>query len=282
MCVILMNLYSVAINQLFDIELDKVNKPDLPLASGEMSIKTGATIAGFAFSMSIVMGLMIQSPPLMCAILIYFFATSAYSVNLPFLRWKKNAFLATIAIICMRGLGIPVGIFLHVQKYVLGKSICLTRSLTFATVFISIVMFVVGLLKDIPDLEGDKAHGMKNFAVLLGKERVFWYCTYLMIIAYGAAVVIGAKSTLMLSKLVTVLGYSTLALMVWLRAQSVDLSNDKSTSSYHFYVWKTQGTTDDKCCRSQTQGTTDDKCCRSQTQGTNAEGQPTCSDGPMG
>ena len=37
----LANLYIVGINQLSDIEIDKVNKPYLPLASGELSVKTG-------------------------------------------------------------------------------------------------------------------------------------------------------------------------------------------------------------------------------------------------
>ncbi|XP_062093920.1 homogentisate phytyltransferase 1, chloroplastic-like [Humulus lupulus] len=41
---LLMNIYIVDLNQLYDIDIDKVNKPYLPLASGEYSIQTGVMI----------------------------------------------------------------------------------------------------------------------------------------------------------------------------------------------------------------------------------------------
>ncbi|KAJ0697822.1 putative homogentisate phytyltransferase [Helianthus annuus] len=48
-----MNIYIVGLNQLSDIEIDKVNKPYLPLASGEYSVKTGIIIVSlFAFMVS--------------------------------------------------------------------------------------------------------------------------------------------------------------------------------------------------------------------------------------
>jgi hypothetical protein len=39
---LLMNVAIVGINQLYDIDIDKVNKPYLPLASGELSMQQGA------------------------------------------------------------------------------------------------------------------------------------------------------------------------------------------------------------------------------------------------
>ncbi|KAL5974022.1 hypoxanthine-guanine phosphoribosyltransferase [Asimina triloba] len=39
-----MNLYIVGLNQLYDVDIDKINKPDLPLASGEYSVTTGTAI----------------------------------------------------------------------------------------------------------------------------------------------------------------------------------------------------------------------------------------------
>jgi homogentisate phytyltransferase/homogentisate geranylgeranyltransferase len=44
-----MNVYIVGLNQIYDIEIDKVNKPYLPLASGEYSSATGiALVTTFA------------------------------------------------------------------------------------------------------------------------------------------------------------------------------------------------------------------------------------------
>jgi hypothetical protein len=39
-----MNVYIVGLNQLYDIEIDKVNKPNLPLASGEFSVAAGVAL----------------------------------------------------------------------------------------------------------------------------------------------------------------------------------------------------------------------------------------------
>ena len=41
---LLINLYVTGLNQLYDIELDRVNKPTLPLAAGDMSPAVGTAI----------------------------------------------------------------------------------------------------------------------------------------------------------------------------------------------------------------------------------------------
>jgi hypothetical protein len=38
---LLMNICIVGLNQVFDVRIDRVNKPYLPLASGEFSMQTG-------------------------------------------------------------------------------------------------------------------------------------------------------------------------------------------------------------------------------------------------
>ena len=41
---LLMNVCIVGINQLYDVDIDRVNKPYLPLASGELSMQGGTLI----------------------------------------------------------------------------------------------------------------------------------------------------------------------------------------------------------------------------------------------
>nr|POE71006.1 homogentisate geranylgeranyltransferase, chloroplastic [Quercus suber] len=139
---ILMNIYIVGLNQLFDVEIDKVNKPDLPLASGAFSMSTGITIV------------------------------------------------------------------------------------------------TASLLMDIPDVDGDKEFGIQSFSVRLGQERVFWLCVNMLTLAYGAAVVIGASSSFLPSKLVTILGHLALASSLLVRAQSVDLASKASVTSFYMLIWK--------------------------------------------
>ena len=41
---LLMNICIVGLNQIFDVPIDRVNKPYLPLASGEFSVRTGTSL----------------------------------------------------------------------------------------------------------------------------------------------------------------------------------------------------------------------------------------------
>ncbi|KAF9612911.1 hypothetical protein IFM89_004327, partial [Coptis chinensis] len=201
---LLMNVYVVGLNQLYDVNIDKVNKPDLPLASGEFSMEVGATIVATFSFLSFAMGLSFQSPPLLYALLISFLLGSAYSVD----------------------------------KYVLGKPIVFTRSLVFATVFMCFFSAVIALFKDIPDVDGDQHFGIQSFSVQLGQETVFRLCINLLLMAYGIAVVIGASSPYTFNKFVTVLGHCTLASMLWLRARSTDLTNKASITAFYMFIWK--------------------------------------------
>lgn len=39
------NIYIVGINQVFDVKIDRINKPFLPIASGELSLHTAAILS---------------------------------------------------------------------------------------------------------------------------------------------------------------------------------------------------------------------------------------------
>lgn len=235
---VLMNTYVVGLNQVYDVEIDKVNKPHLPLASGDFSTGTGTTIVLTCLLMSFAMAIIFKSPPIFSALLVSFLLGSAYSIEHHLLRWKRHAFLAAACILAVRAIVVQLAFFLHIQKYVLGRPVMITKSLVFAAAFMCFFSTVIALLKDIPDVDGDRDFGIQSFSVRLGQERVFWLCVKMLSVAYGAAVVIGASSSFLLSKLVTVLGHFALACFLWSRAQSVDLASKASVSSFYMFIWK--------------------------------------------
>ncbi|XP_015084643.1 homogentisate geranylgeranyltransferase-like isoform X2 [Solanum pennellii] len=235
---LLMNVYVVGLNQLFDVEIDKVNKPSLPLASGEISMKRGIAIVITSLLMSFGMGIKFQSPPLLAALIVSFLLGSAYSVELPFLRWKRNAALAAVCIMVVRAIIVQFAFFAHIQKYVLVRPILYTRSLFFAVTFMCIFTAVIALFKDIPDVNGDRNFGIQSLSVSLGQEQVFWLCISMLVAAYAAAMVIGATATTLSNKLVTVLGHFLLACFLLFKAQSVDISSQVSITSFYMFIWK--------------------------------------------
>ncbi|ERN07355.1 hypothetical protein AMTR_s00019p00233430 [Amborella trichopoda] len=233
-----MNVYIVGLNQLYDVEIDKVNKPNLPLASGEYSVEMSILIIGACAFMSFAMGWMVGSWPLFLALFISFLLGTAYSIDVPFLRWKRFAMVAAMCILAVRAVIVQLAFFLHMQTFVFGRPAVFSRSLIFATAFMSFFSVVIALFKDIPDIDGDRIFGIKSFSVRLGQKRVFWMCIYLLLMAYGTAIVLGATSSCTWSKLVTVLGHGALASTLWHRAQSIDFNTKVSIASFYMFIWK--------------------------------------------
>ncbi|WOL17374.1 putative homogentisate phytyltransferase 1, chloroplastic [Canna indica] len=233
-----MNIYIVGLNQVFDIEIDKVNKPNLPLASGEYSQRTGAAIISTFAVMSFGVAWVVGSWPLFWALFVSFILGTAYSINLPFLRWKRFAVVAALCILVVRAVVVQLAFFLHMQTFVFGRAANLSRPLIFATAFMSFFSVVIALFKDIPDIEGDRIFGIRSFSVRLGQERVFWICVYLLEMAYTATIVIGATSSCLWSKFITILGHAVLASILWNRAKSLDLKSKAAVTSFYMFIWK--------------------------------------------
>ncbi|XAR51154.1 homogentisate phytyltransferase [Bertholletia excelsa] len=233
-----MNIYIVGLNQLFDIEIDKVNKPYLPLASGEYSVTTGVAIVSSFAIMSFWLGWIVGSWPLFWALFISFVLGTAYSINLPFLRWKRFAVVAAMCILAVRAVIVQIAFFLHMQTHVYGRPVVFSKPLIFATAFMSFFSVVIALFKDIPDMEGDKIFGIRSFTVRLGQKRVFWACISLLQMAYCVALFVGATSSCLWSKYITVLGHAMLALILWNRAKSTDLESKAAITSSYMFVWK--------------------------------------------
>nr|ABB70125.1 homogentisate phytyltransferase VTE2-1 [Cuphea avigera var. pulcherrima] len=233
-----MNIYIVGLNQLSDIDIDKVNKPYLPLASGEFSVGTGVTIVTSFLIMSFWLGWVVGSWPLFWALFISFVLGTAYSIDMPMLRWKRSAVVAALCILAVRAVIVQIAFFLHMQMHVYGRAAALSRPVIFATGFMSFFSIVIALFKDIPDIEGDKIFGIRSFTVRLGQERVFWICISLLEMAYAVAILVGSTSPYLWSKVITVSGHVVLASILWGRAKSIDFKSKAALTSFYMFIWK--------------------------------------------
>ncbi|XP_020972995.1 naringenin 8-dimethylallyltransferase 2, chloroplastic isoform X10 [Arachis ipaensis] len=203
--IIFMHWYVVGVNQLSDPETDKINKPYRPLASGKISYKTGVIISISCLFMSFGLAGISRSKPLLWCLLIYFVGMTGYSIN----------------------------------TYVLEKTTIFPRSIVFASVVMSVYYLVIMLLlKEIPDLEGDKVTGLQTLSVHFGPKQVFWSCVLLLEMAYGIAIIMGATSPFLWSKIFTVIAHGIMALIFWYRADSVDLKSKDYSQSFYMFIYK--------------------------------------------
>ncbi|XP_052731176.1 glycinol 4-dimethylallyltransferase [Vigna angularis] len=232
-----MDIYVNGVNQLFDLEIDKINKPYLPLASGQISFTTGVIIVASSLTLSFGIAWTIGSWPLIWSIVSCFLLWTAYSINVPLLRWKGHPLLAAMVIFATWAVIFPITFFAHMQTFVLKRAIIFPRSMIFSVVFLGFYSLGIALFKDIPDIDGDQKFGIQSFSARLGQKRVFWICVSLFEMAFGVAVVAGLTSS-PLVKIVTSLGHAVLGSILWYQAKSVDLSSKASIGSFYMLIWK--------------------------------------------
>lgn len=144
-----MNIYIVGLNQLFDIAIDKINKPDLPLASGEFTVPFAVLLVGGCGLASVALGLAFGSTPLLYTLVGSGVLGTIYSTDLPLLRWKRHPVLAGGCILVVRGLIVQIGFYSHIQAVIPGIAASWYQSpvILFSMAFITIFSIVIALFK---------------------------------------------------------------------------------------------------------------------------------------
>ncbi|TKY50578.1 Glycinol 4-dimethylallyltransferase [Spatholobus suberectus] len=79
---VFIGVYISAVNQFFDLEIDKINKPYLPLASGQFSVTTGVIISASFLTLGFWLSWIIGSWPLFWSLVLISSLWTAYSINI--------------------------------------------------------------------------------------------------------------------------------------------------------------------------------------------------------
>ena len=108
------NIYIVGLNQLADIEIDRINKPFLPLVAGDISVRQGQWIVALLGLLSLTLAAT-QSPILLLTVGLSIFIGTVYS--LPPLHLKGRPLWAALSIAFVRGFVANVGLFLHFHNH---------------------------------------------------------------------------------------------------------------------------------------------------------------------
>lgn len=243
---LLLNVYIVGLNQIYDIPIDQINKPNLPLASGAMTLSDAWTvilsslISGLAFCFA-----PMATVPLRIVLIGSVLLGTMYSA--PPLRLKRFALLASIAILTVRGLLINLGFFLHAKMSsgitgITGNKFSLAAyppAVLFATAFFTVFGVVIALLKDVPDIKGDRLFGIRTFSVRVGASSIFRACVFTlasMFVVAGSFYAIIAYT--LPAKILSLLLHLSAAIYLTIRARVVDPESSKSVTDFYMLSWK--------------------------------------------
>mmetsp|Transcript_10340 Transcript_10340/g.11074 ORF Transcript_10340/g.11074 Transcript_10340/m.11074 type:complete len:397 (+) Transcript_10340:85-1275(+) len=230
------NAFIVGINQIYDEEIDKMNKPFLPVASGEMS-KRVAWIAVLASG--IVGPILVNTffPPILFQLYcIGIFLGGIYSV--PPFRTKKNPILAGLTIAIVRGFLLNFGVYYAVTE-ALGVPFGWSPKVSFIARFMTGFATVIAVTKDLPDVEGDKAYQIDTLATRLGVKRIAQGATICLTCNYAHAILTGvlAKSTDAFRMIPMIGGHLTLACMLIFRYRQLNPESMASVKKYYKHIW---------------------------------------------
>lgn len=228
------NVYIVGLNQLEDVEIDRINKPHLPLAAGEFSQKIGQLIVAATGILALLLA-WLMGPFLLAMVSISLAIGTAYS--LPPIRLKRFPFWAAVCIFSVRGAIVNLGLFLHFNLVLQGKQI-IPPAVWALTLFVLVFTFAIAILKDIPDIEGDRQYQITTFTIALGKERVFNLARWVLTICYLGMVVVDILGLHAVNSVFLVSTHLGLLSLMWWRSWGVDLQDKVAIAQFYQFIWK--------------------------------------------
>ena len=172
----LLNAASNSINQVYDLEIDRINKPDRPLPSDRMTASQAMTFAWILYVICLILGWVVN-PVYFIVVLVSTAFTWGYSA--PPVRLKNNGILANIAMAVPRGFLMVVGGWVAVRPDHWADP-------TPWLIGLIIFLFVMGAAstKDFADVKGDEAGGARTVVVVFGYRRAAWMIAPFLVIPY--------------------------------------------------------------------------------------------------
>ena len=228
------NVYIVGLNQLCDIEIDRINKPHLPLASGEFTPQQGRLIVGITGIFALLIA-RLSGNWLFATVAVSLFLGTAYS--LPPIRLKQFPFWAAFCILTVRGIIVNIGLFLHYGDKLNGRE-ALNPYVWTLTLFILLFTVAIAIFKDVPDLEGDKKYNIKTFTIVIGKLAVFNLSRWVITICYFGMIIAGFFWLTSLNVGFFIASHVSLLGLLWWRSRYVDLEEKSAIADFYQFIWK--------------------------------------------
>jgi 4-hydroxybenzoate polyprenyltransferase len=212
----MLNASNNAVNQIYDLDIDRVNKPGRPLPSGRLGMHDAWL---FTIVTCVLAWLLawFASPQgrRECFVIVVFTTLLCWIYSAPPLWTKRRGFLANLTI------AIPRGVLLKVAGWSTVKTVMDAEPWFIGSVF---GLFLLGAAstKDFADIPGDRAGGCRTLPIIYGVKKAAWliapfFILPFLLIPIGVAAGILTGNALLLNvlgALLVVYGCYTVYLLV--------------------------------------------------------------------
>jgi geranylgeranylglycerol-phosphate geranylgeranyltransferase len=156
------------INDYFDVETDKINRPGRPLAAGKISISGAKIFYGLLVFLSLLPAFFINYTSFITVAAVHA-ALFIYSARL-----KKIPFAGNLTIALITGFVFIYG----------GIAVSNIRNSVIPAIFAFLINLVREILKDAEDIKGDEASSIRTIPIIKGikfTKRIIFYLTVILI-----------------------------------------------------------------------------------------------------
>jgi len=163
-----LNAGNNALNQIYDLEIDRINKPGRPLPTGRVTIRGAWLFTVVTYAMALALAWLVQPGgrhECFWIVLVAVICTFIYSM--PPLRTKRLGIWANVTI------AIPRGVLLKVAGWSAVKTVFGVEPWYIGAIF---GLFLLGATttKDFADMEGDRLGGCRTLPIQFGVRRAAW------------------------------------------------------------------------------------------------------------
>ena len=171
----LLNAGNNALNQIYDLDIDRVNKPKRPLPSGRLMISEVWWFTNITYAMALVLAWLVVPRSALslskgrheCFWLVAIAVVCTYIYSVPPFRTKRLGIWANVTI------AIPRGVLLKVAGWSSVKTVVGLEPWYIGAIF---GLFLLGATttKDFADMEGDRRGGCRTLPIQYGVRRAAW------------------------------------------------------------------------------------------------------------
>jgi chlorophyll/bacteriochlorophyll a synthase len=163
-----LNAASNALNQIYDLEIDRINKPKRPLPSGRLFLQEAWTFTLVTYAVALVLAWFVEPSgrhECFWIVVVATLITIVYSA--PPFRTKRLGIWANVTI------AIPRGVLLKVAGWSAVKTIIGTEPWFIGAIF-GLFLLGASTTKDFADMEGDARGGCRTLPIMYGVRRAAW------------------------------------------------------------------------------------------------------------
>lgn len=164
----MLNAASNALNQIYDLAIDTINKPARPLPSGRLTIRQAWIFTWISYAVALALAWFVAPGgrrECFWIVLVAAILTFVYSV--PPFRTKRHGLWANVTI------AVPRGLLLKVAGWSAVKTVIGVEPWFIGAIF-GLFLLGASTTKDFSDMEGDAADGCRTLPIIYGVRKAAW------------------------------------------------------------------------------------------------------------